>query len=1020
MEKTKDPQSQDPKPSSSGQTSHPPPISKSPSNAPSTSAPASSSEAPAGQGTTAPAKAPKTEAGSSAVSSAFATIATNSSMAAKKSPPQAARPILVPTLPPIPIPDPKEMEERSRAARAYAMGVAMKASAKPLSRQSNGKGAGGKNNGSINNGKNHANNARNASARRGISEVIDPIAEKAAALSLTSIRSAGGSLDACTPPAASVAAAAYAMPIAAKTKTKAATTTSKNSRGRTRQTNITATTRTAGMAPTKGNRSRGRPRKPTPADAIAAATVIRDADQNAKTPGNNSHNSFNNPQVAQLPTAWNPMNPHRNSAKSEITSTAGNASTIATTANVAAAPSEGAINERSSLLLHQNESDDEDEYARFMRSIMNGDDASIMTFRTLASATANNNVGKDMSNGANNAPSGDGGGGPNLGTIIGDNDMIGSAFDDLDDDSYHLTSEEEDDDDDDDDGEDENDHEVNDDENNDVQKGKNHAQPQSQSREREIEGEEKKESDNSPKKAPPLESNEHTHTSTGKVNEEYISPDKQSKKGTPLPPTPMSGSSTIVSRDGTEEDFDNLNVFGEIEGLMEEDLEAAAATLLQSEPLNSSPIGESSFLRWQHGSTSGAAGHGANAKLNMKSISASETVGIGQAPYVGTQQQKAITTPGLSTKKKKSTTTVVTTPSPGLSSPDASNLSHGSASQPRGSALLTGPVITGHQLRSLRKTMARHHQLLLQQATLAVRAAYVQKVQKDGSVSNSNYSTREQSSKRHKTSSTLENSLPPSRLNSRSLTFCTPEQNCTYENDFFSGENADELAEVLDGAVGMLQDLEQNWKDAVRNSIQLSFASNNGNACGASVAGPASRRKLLPTVNEKGIYAEDDKISSRENNNDESSNGAMLDRRLTRSAFTKTLREREMEMLSQAAAAAAAGKSSYMDPVGNVRQRVSAFDVRGLGRLRETFAAIDNSVKDAQMGKTPHGKNSGAVNILLPHDVSVLVIWVCGSCIFLLCFFLIYDTVFSSMEKHANFCYGLPVQKSMTCAFPVV
>jgi len=641
----------------------------------------------------------------------------------------------------------------------------------------------------------------------------------------------------------------------------------------------------------------------------------------------------------------------------------------ASTSSVAAPPVQRPSNRRSSLLPHQNDSDDEDEYARFMRSIMNGDDASIMTFRTLASATANNNVEKETSNGANHVPLADGGAGPNLGTIIGDNDMIGSALDDLDDDSYHLTSEEEEDDEDDDeDGDDDNEHDVDIDENDDGPKGKDHAQPQSQPREREIEGEEKKESDISPKKGPSSESNKHKPSSAGKVDEEYISPDKQSKKGTPLPPTPMSGSSTIISREGTGEDLDNLNVFGEIEGLMEEDLEAAVTTLLQSEPLNSSPLGESSFPHWQSGSTSGAAGHGVNAKLNMNSASTPETVGIGQAPYVGTQQQKAITTPGLSTKKKKSTTTVVTTPSPGLSSPGASNLSHGSASQPRGSAIPTGPVITGHQLRSLRKTMARHHQLLLQQATLAVRAAYVQKVQKDGSVSQSSHSTREPSSKRQKTASTSENSLPPSRLNSRSLTFCTPEQKCTYENDFFSGENADELAEVLDGAVGMLQDLEQNWKDAVRNSIQLSFASNNGNACGAPAAGPASRRKLLPTVNEKGIYAEDSKMTSRENNNDESTNDLIMDRRLTRSAFTKTLREREMEMLSQAAAAAAAGKSSYMDPIGNVRQRVSAFDVRGLGRLRETFAAIDNSVKDAQMGKTSPGKNSGVVNILFPQD----------------------------------------------------
>jgi hypothetical protein len=49
-------------------------------------------------------------------------------------------------------------------------------------------------------------------------------------------------------------------------------------------------------------------------------------------------------------------------------------------------------------------------------------------------------------------------------------------------------------------------------------------------------------------------------------------------------------------------------------------------------------------------------------------------------------------------------------------------------------------------------------------------------------------------------------------LNSRQLTFCAPGymgKGCNYENDFYHGENAEELAECLDGAVGMLQDLEQ-------------------------------------------------------------------------------------------------------------------------------------------------------------------------------------------------------------------
>ena len=90
---------------------------------------------------------------------------------------------------------------------------------------------------------------------------------------------------------------------------------------------------------------------------------------------------------------------------------------------------------------------------------------------------------------------------------------------------------------------------------------------------------------------------------------------------------------------------------------------------------------------------------------------------------------------------------------------------------------------------------------------------------------------------------------------------------------------------------------------------------------------------------------------------------------LTRSAFTKTLRERELGM--------AHGNTSSHDPslvqsgLRPVRQRVSVFDVRGLGRLRETFLALDNSVNDihATRNITP-GKHDDRINILHPEDVS--------------------------------------------------
>jgi hypothetical protein len=192
-----------------------------------------------------------------------------------------------------------------------------------------------------------------------------------------------------------------------------------------------------------------------------------------------------------------------------------------------------------------------------------------------------------------------------------------------------------------------------------------------------------------------------------------------------------------------DEDLDfEQHLFGEIDALLEEDLDAQLTSLLHTEV-----------------------------------VSRKEPV----LAVAGTEQQKAITSPGQSTKKKKSTQTVVTTPP--LWSPEATNAT-------------TAATVTKRQLERLRQTMARHHQLLLQQATLSVRAAYVQKITREGSMRPSN--------------SFKNTGLPTSMLNSRQLTFCAPVgRECGYENDFWQGEGAEELAECLDGAVGMLQDLEQ-------------------------------------------------------------------------------------------------------------------------------------------------------------------------------------------------------------------
>eukprot|EP00804_Cyclotella_cryptica_P003787 CCRYP_008928-RB/>CCRYP_008928-RB protein AED:0.16 eAED:0.12 QI:0/0.54/0.5/1/0.54/0.41/12/11630/1488 len=534
------------------------------------------------------------------------------------------------------------------------------------------------------------------------------------------------------------------------------------------------------------------------------------------------------------------------------------------------------------------------EYARFVRSLLQSHDDDATTVFTFKTLTSI--PPPENGNGAAVAEC-------LLGTIVGDDGggMVGNALEDGDDEEYLLTSEEE---------EEEDDDDEEDDMDEDIEDNSMHQN-----------GEEQEEK-------------------------------KDDKKRSHVMATPLKK----MHRD----DYDYLDdhLFGEIEGLMEEDLDAQLTSLLHTDIL-----GESSRpdTIWNH--KSGGGGVGVNA-----------TTPAGKIAVAGTEQQKAITSPGQSTKKKKSTQTVVTTPPLGWASPEISNSSlphhHHSAAAATTTTFNhlstpSGPLVTRQQLHRLRSTMAKHHQLLLQQATLAVRAAYVQKVAKDSQRCASGGAAPPS-----KTASggvlpgvslSSSSSLPASMLNTRSLTFCPPQgrrRECSYENDFYHGENAEELAECLDGAVGMLQDLEQNWKDAVRNSIQLSFSQGAHPTAAPSQQG--GRRNLLSSMGE-----ETDDIPETEASGIHATNDAhtSLERRLTRSAFTKTLLEREMEMT----VLQNDGETSILPSgVNAVRHRISVFDIRGLARLRETFSAIDNSVNEVRMEESKEGHGE-ACQLLLKH-----------------------------------------------------
>ena len=297
----------------------------------------------------------------------------------------------------------------------------------------------------------------------------------------------------------------------------------------------------------------------------------------------------------------------------------------------------------------------------------------------------------------------------------------------------------------------------------------------------------------------------------------------------------------------------------------------------------------------------------------------------------------------------KSTTTVVTTPLFPI---------RGSSTKETNAAIEV-PAVSKDQLARLRRLMANHHQLLLQQATLSVRAAYVQKVRKSSSSSSTNNNTPSpvpsgSSAQRRggKNKGIMSDSsiLPESRLDTRSLTFCSQpvDSGCSYANDFHNGETPEELSECLDGAVGMLQDLEQNWKDAVRNSIQLS----------------------APTLPMQQQQQSSSATSSNHSMGESAENDGGC-RRLTRSAFTRTLLERSEEDDNNNKPSSSPAKHHPSSTShGGPQARTSVFAIRGLSHLKETFSALDNSVKDIQMGREK-GNNKDGINILAPEKVSL-------------------------------------------------
>jgi hypothetical protein len=224
------------------------------------------------------------------------------------------------------------------------------------------------------------------------------------------------------------------------------------------------------------------------------------------------------------------------------------------------------------------------------------------------------------------------------------------------------------------------------------------------------------------------------------------------------------------------------------------------------------------------------------------------------------------------------------------------------------------PHATNTQINKLQELLQKHYQGLIQQAILTIRAA------------------REIKTPLATTDDNNDNAATP--------TF------------FHSGETDMDLAEVLDLAVNMLQDLDQHRKDAIRTAIQLEAwnqqqqqqqrqTHNDSDDMETNTSPLQGRRSLLTEFDRTQVTLVDAKI----NDDNDRLFSQPESRPLTRATFQRLQQQH----------------SSYS-------RRPTAFDIPGLERLRQTFASIDTSVDTIVQKTSHHMPTHNNNNILKAHN----------------------------------------------------
>ena len=253
-------------------------------------------------------------------------------------------------------------------------------------------------------------------------------------------------------------------------------------------------------------------------------------------------------------------------------------------------------------------------------------------------------------------------------------------------------------------------------------------------------------------------------------------------------------------------------------------------------------------------------------------------------------------------------------------------------------------MITPDQEDQLRTLLQKHHQLLLQQAVLAVRAANAQRRHRYGVTT-----TTSQTGSPNGKDGGMAWATSPTTANTTTTTggiSIHPAPLSPYSHSEFAHchETADDIAEILDSAVGMLLDLDENRKDAIRYQIQCESSSSVAafhDTTTMNQTYPHSESLSSTTDDalspQRSLYAEffherppstSSTMMMVTKQTTGSRSTSMIDRRLTRAQFTKKLLDQSL---------------SY-ETVKTV------FNIRGLHKLMPTFNLLDRCVEGVQKG----------------------------------------------------------------------